>query len=539
MSRRHTSKHHPRHPWRALGTALAAAVIATTGLAGAAAAQKGVQDIDLEHEWQLLTYRSDSGLDRSLDPDSSLDPVPAGIGATLLLFGGADAWGDAACSSYQTSYSVEAQNLFIDPPQIDYVECDPASRDFDSAFYDLLAEVASYNLTGSMLIAKDALGDPLMVLTRATIDDDPTVSRWKLARIGGADGSVEPVINGLDPWMEFLPGGSLVGDTGCGSFISKYATNQGTMDITDVHYRLGSSCTETAHAQAQDTIDALTEVAGFDVLPAGLRLKDAADVTRLAFSPDLDLEKRIWTPTAIFDSAGNVLREGQTLSTSAIKLYTDRADGRTICRPYTAEDIRAGLALNILFKSFQGDPCKAPKKSGKVDKSTVEQDYVQALKATASHALRGTELEFKDVDGNTLMLLEPQADLIGPTWQVQWLGRDRQKVTGLPPTATFTENGLVSGDTGVMRPDAGFVNAFLADFSTPWATRIEITNVDAGRYCANKKRAKTEACQQEKRFLELLAEADGYIAREGDLRLLRATDVIMRLVPPHAANADS
>ena len=529
MSRRHTSKHHPRHLWRALGSALATAVIATTGLTGTAAAQQGVQDIDLEHEWQLLTYRSDSG--------PKLDSVPAGIGATLLLFGGEDAWGDAACSSYQTSYDVEAQNLFIDPPQIDYVDCDPASREFDSVFYDLLDKVASYNLTGSVLVVKDDLGDPLMVLTRATIDDDPTVARWSLTRIGGADGSVEPVIDGLKPWMEFLPGGSLVGATGCGSLIGKYATNQGTMDITDVHYRLGSSCTEAAHAQAQETIDSLSEIAGFDVLPAGLRLKDAADVTRLAFSPYLDLEQRIWTPTVIFDGAGNVLREGQTLSTSAIQLQAQTADGRTICRPYTAEDIRAGLALNILFKSFQGDPCKAPKKSGKVDRSAVEKDYVQALKATASHALRGTELEFKDVDGNTLMLLEPQADLVGPTWQVQWLGRDKQKVTDLPPTATFTENGLVSGETGVMRPDSGYVNDFLAEFATPAATRLEITDIDANRYCAKKKRAKTEACQQEQRFLELLAEADGYIAREQDLKLLRGTDVIMQLVPQHAINA--
>ena len=530
MSRRHTSKHHPRRLWRALGTALATAVIATTGLAAGAAAQKGVQDIDLEHEWQLLSYRS----------DGKLEPVPAGIGATLLLFGGADAWGDAACSSYQTAYSVVAQNLFIDTPQPEYVECDPGSREFDSAFYDLLADVASYNLTGSMLIVKDDLGKQLMVLTRATIDDDPTVSRWSLARIGGADGSVEPVIDGLGPWMEFLPGGSLVGETGCGSFMGKYATNQGTMDITDVHYRLGSSCTEAAHAQAQGTIDSLTEIAGFDVLPAGLRLKDAADVTRLAFSPDLELDARIWTPTVIFDSAGNVLREGQTLSTSAIQLQAKNADGRTICRPYTADDIRSGLALNIVFnaESFEIGSCKAPKKPGKVDKSAVEEDYVQALKATASHALRGTELEFKDVDGNTLMLLEPQADLIGPTWQVQWLGRDRQKVTGLPPTVTFNESFLVSGDTGVMRPDTGFVNAFVAQFSMPAATRIDITTIEADRYCANKKRAKTEACQQEKRFLDLLGQAESYIARDQDLRLLRGTDVIMQLVPQHAVTAD-
>ena len=528
MSRRHTSKYHPRRLWRALGVAMASAVIVTAALAGPAAAQKGVQDLDLEHEWQLLSYRT----------NGELEPVPAGIGATLLLFGGEDAWGDAACSSYQTSYSVEAQNLFIDPTQPEYVECDPASREFDSAFYDLLANVSSYNLTGSMLIVKDALGHQLMVLTRAKIDDDPTASRWSLARIGGADGSVEPVIDGLGPWMEFLPGGSLVGNTGCGSFIGKYATNEGTMDITDVHYRLGSSCTDAAHAQAQGTIDSLTEIAGFDVLPAGLRLKDAADVTRLAFSPDLELAGRTWTPTVIFDGGGNVLREGRPLSTSAIKLSAKSADGRTICRPYTANGIRAGLALNVIFKSFQGDPCKASKKPGQVDVPAVEKDFVQALKATASHALRGTELEFKDVDGNTLMLLQPQAELVGPTWQVQWLGRDHQEVTGLPLTATFTDNGLVSGDTGVMRPDLDFVNAFLAEFKTPQATRLEITNIEAGSYCANKKRAKTEACKQEKRFLDLLGQADGYIAREEDLKLLRGTDTIMQLVPQHAVNAD-
>lgn len=518
-SRRHTSDPRRLRLPRALAAALSVALAVGALSPGLASAQDNVRD--LEYEWQLLTYRQ----------GGELVPVPAGVGATLLLFNGEDAWGGAACSSYKTKYSPQGKNLFIDPTAPEYVECDPASREFDDVFYELLADTASYDLQGSILRLRNEIDEPTMVLTRARIDDDPTAARWDLARIGGADGSVEPVIVGLNPWVEFLRGGSVVGNTGCGSFLGRYATNDGTIEISDVQSRL--SCpTPAATAQAEKIIATLDEIAGYEVLPAGLRLRDANGVTRLALTPVLDLAARTWTPTVIYDDKGNPVAEGDALSTSAVQFQAQKANGGSICRPFTANGLRAGLALNVGQPKWQGPKCRKPRESDPVNLRRIEQLFKNALLATASHALRGSELELKDVDGNTLMRLEPQAELVGPEWVVTKLDRRLKDPIGdLPLTARFTDDGLVLGETGVRV--AGSPNGYLADYDTPQATRIDIKNIDVSPFCSKRKNRKD--CQQEQTFLRLLDEADRYIiTKTGDfLRLYRGTDVIMRLDPDY------
>lgn len=529
MSRRHASSLHSH--LRLLVVALSLALLAGVAVPGSAFAQGSDRTRALEHEWQVLTYRS-AGASAAT---SDLEPVPAGVGATLLLFGQKFALGDAACSSYETTYNVQGKNLFIDPAEPEYVECDPASRAFDEVFYELLQSTASFELTSSLLVLKDSIGEHLMAFTRARIDEDPTAARWDLARIGEADGSVEPVIAGLNPWIEFLRGGSVVGNTGCGSFFGSYATDDGTIDISDVRYRL-VACADGPYAQAEKIIATLDDIARFQVLPAGLRLQDENGTTRLALTPVIELNARTWTPTAIFDGRDNVVYEGQVLSTSAVKLQADDADGGTICGPFEAKATRDGLALSIrnpklVDRKKSSQICKTPKNPNKVDLPAVENAFLDALKATASHALRGSELEFKDVDGNTVMRLEPQAELIGPTWVVDWLGRRSDKPVGNEPlTATFTDSGLVLGETGVVRN--GMTNFYEAYFDTPQATRIRVEDVSANEFCRGKQKQRP-ICKQEASFLTLLGEADRYIAREGDLKLYRGTDAIMSLVPDY------
>jgi heat shock protein HslJ len=525
MSRRHTSNPFLLRLSRALVVAFSISLMATALAPGLATAQDGAPARDLEHEWQLLTYRL----------DGKMVPVPAGIGATLLLFGGEDAWGGAACSSYKTRYQLEGANLFIDATEPDFVECDVASREFDDVFYDLLWKTASFTLTDSILRLRDEIGDLTMVLTRARIDQDATAARWNLARIGSADGSIEPVIVGLSPWLEFLRGGSVVGSLGCGRFLGTYATNDGTVDISDVQYRLIDCPTDSAAAQAEKIVATLDEIATYEVLPAGLRLQDANGITRLALTPVLDLAGRTWTPTVIYDDRGNPIAEGNELSTSAVQFQAQDATGGTICRPFTARGLRSGLALTIgEFKFAKGtEPCRKAKRGEEVNPRAVERFFKNALLAAASHALRGSELELDDVDGNTLMRLEPQAELVGPTWVVTGLGRQRKEPTGkVPMTATFTDAGLVLGETGVVAA-GGRPTTYIADYVTPQATRIIIEGIDAGGFCNNPRRQKRDDCKEEKSFLNLLRQADRYIARETALWLYRGTDFIMRLEPEY------
>lgn len=524
MSRRH-SPAIPALSFRPLVATLIALLALSALLPSVAAAQADtIGPSDIRAEWQLLTQR---------DSDGNMEDVPAGVGATMLLFSGA-ASGEGACSAYDSVYSNSNDLLYVsvdpnDPAQVQWRDCDPASRAFDEEFYANLAQIESISRADSLLVVRDAIGKQLMVFTKAQVDNDPTASRWSLARIGGADGSVEPVIAGLNPWMEFLTGGSVVGSTGCGSFLGKYTINAGRVDITDVAYRLAPNCTDGQRAQAEKFLTTLGSISDFQVRPAGLALADAEGNIRLALEPEIDVAGRTWTPTAIYNLGGKqVYGKGNELSTSLVQFIGGRVEGRSICRPFSANTVRSGLAVAIGKPTFIGGPDQCAGETGtSLRLQDIENGFITALEETSSYSLRGSQLTLTDENGVTRAVLEPQPPLTGTTWVATKMRKGKKLVApegDVPITATFedqdaTRVGVVEGKTGVYNNIDE--NEFYGLFETPVASVIEVYQIDGdGKGCRGSK-AKTDACKDEAQFLKLLELADGYVVRDEDLKLFK------------------
>jgi heat shock protein HslJ len=515
---------------------LGLAVLATALLPVPVDAQRATNErTGLQNEWQLL---------RQSDEEFVMNAVPAGVGATLRLRAGT-ATIDGACSHYETAYGGEGRAIIftVVPDDIEWRPCDEISQAFDETVYRNLADVAALEpLDGaSVLTLNDDIGDPLMTFTRAKIDEDPSAARWGIARLGAADGSIERIIAGVPAWMEFLPGGSLVGNTGCGSFLGHYTVNENALTITDVASRL-TACTEQANAQAEQILGTLDEITGFMVRPAGLTLNDAAGTTRFALVPPGEggtgalgsgssgngVGGQIWTPLEVRSADGATLREGNELSTTSVRFSGAKVEGRTICRWYEGQGIRSGLAITVDDIVFTSGACR--NKPGNPPIEQIEADFITALEATSSYALRGSELELKDVDGNTRMRLRPQPPLVGPTWEASWIRVPGETVTGEAPTVRFEElGGVLQGLTGAGADNyIGFYNAGTASRLVIDPASIEVV----GRACRTKKARATAACKQEAKFIRFLKAATGYTVREEDLRLLggaKGTNTIMLL----------
>ena len=517
---RHPSLPRPR-PRRIVAGLFVAIVVAGT-LPGLATAQDASDPRDLEREWQLLEYRDATG---------ELQLVPPGIGVTALPFRG-KIKGEAACSGFEASYTLAKDTFLIDSPAVETRGCDEASQVIDEAFYQGLADTRKWSTRSSILTLRDEVDDVVMTLTRAKLPADPTIARWDLARLGAADGSIAPIIQGAEPWMEFLRGGRLVGSTGCGSFVGSYTTNDSTMAIRDVDARL-TGCTEAVQQQAEQILATLAEITDFEVLPAGLVLEDQSGTTRMALVPAIDLGRRTWTPFEILDPDGNVTLGTERLNTSAVRFAGGIADGRSLCRRFEGGSLRSGLALSAFDLVPGTGTCPKPVEGQEVSGQGVEDAFLGALTNTASHALRGSELELMDVEGRPLMRLVPQSELVGPTWVVAELdiapGARKPKLkapTGeVPLTAVFedVEIGFVQGQTGM--------NDFLANYVTPGAAQIQISGAAPfGRACAGR-RASTPPCVQEQAYLALLQSADSFIVRPEDLRLFAGTRPVVRFLP--------
>lgn len=518
---------------RLVAAAITLVVALTVALPAAALAQPGkVSPAEIQTQFQLLEYR---------DLNNKEVPVPPGISVKFRPFGGVIA-GEAACSDYRAGYAQTPTSISIEPPEITRVPCDATAQEVDDAFYEALKGAASLSLDGDILTVYGATNLPLMRLTRATIPFDPTIAQWELARIGDPDGSIETVA-GVAPTVEFLRGGGsgdrltgrVVGTTGCGSFLGSYQTDDSSMRIVDVDYRL-TECTEELARQAEGFVSALGEVTDFAVLPAGLSLMDETGATRLALSPAIVLGERRWTPTEILDANGNVLELSDKLSTSAVQFFGPKVEGITFCgRPFSGGSLSAGLALSTSQVTPAERP-KCPRKNREVAQE-VENAFLDSLRLTAAHALRGDELELLDRTGKALMRLAPQAELSGPTWQLVRIdprrlgGRRDNNVAESAPfpiTATFTpvSVGVVRGETGAVGR-AGPIT-FTANFATPGAGRISI---DTPRVERRGCKRRSPACVRQEHYLKLLEMATAYTVREGDLKLLQNGKVILWFNP--------
>lgn len=451
--------------------------------------------------WLLVGYRE----------GEALTPVLPGLTADAILWAGSIS-GSAGCGRYEAPYQLEDQGLTISPPLVGETACDPDALALQRVFLASLAAVTGWSIAGSELLLLDAEGVELLRLTSAVVPEELTVASWRLARVVGSSGVLEAVRPGSEPRADFLPGGRVVGDTGCGPFLGSYRVTEGRLSVTDLSARQVDCAPELA-AQAESVMAALSSAARFGITPAGLSLLTAAGDQLAAWVPAPPDAGSLWTPTHILDAAGEVIVEPSQLETAVLVLDGLLASGRTNCRAWQVAYRRSGLALTI-------DPVTVPK--GSCKPAAVQRSFITALESVASFAMRGERLELLDAGGRAVMRLAPQPPLAGTRWLLTGLDsadlksppRMVKPTTKTPPSAAFgASDGLVAGTTGC--------NDYDADFST---VGMSIVIADA---LATSRKCKGAAKRQEGLFLRRLKEVNTFVVQQGGLQLLAGDRVLL------------
>jgi heat shock protein HslJ len=472
--------------------------------------EQGPRDVEGPN-WQLLEYRQ----------EGDLVLVPPGIGAELYLWADV-ARGQGACATFDSTYTVGRDLLQIAPPEITAGECDPEAAAIDEVFFPALADTDSWKVDGSQLTLSDAAGEELLAFTNARVPEDPTIAPWRLSRVIGTDGSVSRAVEGNAAVVRFLPGGRVAGRSGCGPLLGSYTTNGTTVDITDLESRL-ADCTGDIRTQAEQLVATLPEVTDFSLRPAGLSLADGSGATRLAFVPEIPLAQRTWTPTEVVDRDGATVLEAGELAASSILFGASRVEGRSLCGRYEGRNLRSGLALTMFGLDRPGGSC---------GDGEEEQAFVQALSNVASHALRGSNLELLDQDGEPVMRLRPQAPLMNVEWQVSRIDTSNGRKARLrkPGTddprglrATFVEDGVLFGDTGV--------GSFRATYEAGGSGIDVAEPTPNGDFCRRRANRRSRECLLENRYLGFLDEVDTYVVREDSLLLLDGSRRRLEFVP--------
>jgi heat shock protein HslJ len=439
-------------------------------------------------------------------------PIPPGMTVEALFWAGIVS-GFAGCGDYSSTYTLKGPDLEIAPTEAPVRDCDADTSRLQEAFLADLGRVTGWTIEGAELALLDADGNVRLRFTAAEVPSDVTVATWRLARLADETGRLVPVAPSTDASVRFLPGGRVVGDTGCGGFLGSWEASGDDLAVHDLTART-SDCTEGSQeaAQAAALLAMLERAEGFDVTPAGLSLRDASGSRLAAWVPEPPADGELWTPVEIRDPDGQVVVDGEPLASSVLVLDGGSAGGRADCKPWAASLRRSGLALSF-------DAIKA---KGRCRPKLARRAFAEALPRIASFTMRGDRLDLHDATGAIVMRLTPQPPLTGVTWQLTGIDRGSTKLA--PPVERTLPTALFSSADGLVRGSTG-CNDYTADFSTDGDALVVSGALASGRRC------KPPVQQQEALFLRLLAQADGFVVLPDGLRLLDGDRTIMSFRP--------
>jgi heat shock protein HslJ len=175
--------------------------LAATGVLLAACLQTALAAGLEGQDWQLTSYRTESGL---------ADAAQAGTRAVLRFEGGRLS-GSAGCNRLLGSYTSDGDALELAPNMAStMMACPPLLMAQEQAVIQALGQVTGYSITNDELILTDAAGETL--LTFSELQATPlTGTTWRLTHFNNGKGGVSTTVPGTEFMLMLAEDGRLSG----------------------------------------------------------------------------------------------------------------------------------------------------------------------------------------------------------------------------------------------------------------------------------------------------------------------------------------
>jgi heat shock protein HslJ len=307
------------------------------------------------------------------------------------------------CNRGTGSYTLDGNRLTIGPLAMTRAACPAGS--LGDTFARQLGAVASYALRGPDLYLELAVDSGAMRFVAAGGGGQTTEgaampqlegTAWTLVEYAGPDGAARPVLAGTEIWARF-EGGRLGGSAGCNSYGSSYTVTGSTLALTGPTSTL-RLCAAPAGIMEQEAayLAALRRVAGFELAPDALVLRDTGGALLLRFAPQAQtpLEGTTWQAQAYNNGRGGVV--SLVAGTEITARFADgRVTGSAGCNRYTAPYTLAGATLQL------GAPAATTRRLCRTPPGRMEQEraYLAALLTAQTYRIEGNRLLLLTADG--------------------------------------------------------------------------------------------------------------------------------------------
>lgn len=219
---------------------------------------------------------------RTADAVSSLI---AGTEITALFSEEGFVSGTAGCNNYNFSFTVDGQNITMNPAGIStqmFCEAPEGVMDQEAAYLAALPQAASYTVDGGQLTLLDAAGAILVVYDQ--VEDLPlTGTTWMLSLFHTTE-ALSSLLAGTEITLVFGEDGQATGSAGCNNYFGGYVVEGESLTIGPLGASL-MSCEEPEGVMEQETdyLAMLDSVASYTIVGDTLTLLGADGQTLLTF----------------------------------------------------------------------------------------------------------------------------------------------------------------------------------------------------------------------------------------------------------------
>jgi heat shock protein HslJ len=427
-------------------------------------------------------------LDSYLDENDTLVPILPGTEVTAAFGPDGKVTGSAGCNGYGGDYRLDGTALSISSLVQTLKLCtEPEGiMDQEARFMELLGSATGYRLENDRLILTDAEGATVLVFTEKMPVALPG-SSWRLASIVDENGTMTPVLAGTSVTLAFDADGRLGGSAGCNSYGADYTVDgvnlrieppirtemycsepPGLMDQEDRYlahlvnassYRVERVTADGGRLSLDATISSRTE-------NDRLILTDANGTDILIFAPvartpDLPLVGTDWVLDG-YSTGGDAVSSVLAGTTITANFAADgNVTGNAGCNHYGGSYSLDGTNLSVssVFSTLMY--CETP--------GVMEQEagYLGHLANVSSYRVEGDRLILTDAAGTDLLFFVqaaevPAVPLTGTEWTLESYSSPEGEsvssvIVGTTITATFSDDGNVTGNAGCNSYGAGYV----------------------------------------------------------------------------------
>lgn len=309
--------------------------------------------------------------------------------------------GNAGCNNYSTSYTIDGDNISINPGiATTRMACAENVMAQETAYLAALPTAATYAVQGDGLELRHVTGSLIASYTAAAPETTASLvgTSWQLTGYNNGNDAVVSAMSGVGVTAVFGEDGTLSGTGGCNNYSTSYTLDGSTLSINAAIASTMMACAEDVMAQETAFLAALPTATTYTIQGDALELRDANGALVASFTSAPPAATTLvgaeWTVT-VFNN-GNQAAVSLVNGTEITMMFGEdgSVQGSAGCNLYFGYFTVSGETISVGPLATTRAFCPEPE--GIMEQ---EDQFLAALQTAVSYTIQNGTLDLRTADG--------------------------------------------------------------------------------------------------------------------------------------------